>query len=96
MQRLLQERRLRDTHTRLVRARGELAVLEEQLATVEEGVEDLRVRSLVSETPMAAHEYAEAARHANVMAAARGAMAVTVADLERRQDDLLSRMGSGL
>jgi hypothetical protein len=95
MQRLLQERRIRDTHARLVRARSELAVLDEQLATVDEGVEDLRVRSIVSETPMAARDYAEAARHASVMHRARVAMAVTVADLERRQDDLLASMGSG-
>jgi hypothetical protein len=88
------ERRIRDTHARLVRARGELAVLEEQLAVVEEGVEELRVRSLVSETPLAAKDYAEAARHASAMGKARLALIETVADLEARQDDLILHLGT--
>jgi hypothetical protein len=95
MQRLLLERRIRDVHTRLVRAREELAVLDEQLAAVSDAAEDSRLRSLVSETPLATHEYAEAKRHADAMSRAREALATSVGDLERRQDELLGYVGEG-
>jgi len=95
MQRFLLERRIRDLHLRLVRAREELAVLEEQLAVVNEESDEARVRALVSETPLAAHEYAEIRRHADAMQRAWEAQRSTVGDLERRRDELLSRVGSG-
>jgi len=79
----------------LVRAREELAVLDEQLAVVMESADEARVRSLVSETPLAAHEHNEAARHANAMAKARAVLAVAVSDLERRQDELLAAVANG-
>ncbi len=93
MQRFLVERRLRDVHRRLVRARQELAVLDEQWAVVSAEAEDLRVRSMVSETPLATHEYAEARRHADAMERAREAMLSTVSELSRRQDELLAHVG---
>jgi hypothetical protein len=95
MHRALLERRIRDVHARLVRAREELAVLDEQLAVVMETADEARVRALVSETPLAIHEHSEASRHADAMVKARAALAVTVADLERRQDELLASVASG-
>jgi chromosome segregation ATPase len=95
MQRILLERRIRDVHTRLVRAREDLAVLDEQLAVVTEEADEARVRSLVSETPLAAHEHSEAARHFDAMSRARAALAVTVVDLEQRQDELLTNVSGG-
>jgi len=95
MQKLLLERRIRDVHARLVRARQELAVLDEQLAVVVDEAEDARVRSLVSETPLAAHEYAEVRRHADAMERARESLVASVEDLTRRQDELLRSVGSG-
>jgi hypothetical protein len=95
MQRALLERRIRDVHTRLVRAREELAVLDEQLEVVQESADEARVRSLVSETPLAAHEHSEAKRHADAMVKARAAQANTVIELERRQDELLANVGTG-
>jgi hypothetical protein len=93
MQRLFVERRLRDVHARLVRAREELAILDEQLAVVSESTEDARIRSLVSETPLATHDYGEQQRHADAMVRARQAMATTVDELERRRDELLGSVG---
>ncbi|HXQ18261.1 MAG TPA: hypothetical protein VN781_01390 [Acidimicrobiales bacterium] len=93
MQRLFVERRLRDVHARLVRARAELAILDEQLAVVSESTEDARIRSLVSETPLAAHDYGEQQRHTDAMARARAAMAANVVELERRRDELLEHVG---
>ncbi len=88
------ERRLSDTHARLVRARGELAILDEQLHVVTEIEDDTRLRSLVSETPVAAKEHDEASRHAAAMQRSRAALAETIAELERRQAELLDRLGS--
>ncbi len=93
MQRFLVERRIRDVHERLVRARQELAVLNEQYAVVSEAAEEARLRSLVSETPLATHEYGEAQRHADAMARARDALISTVAELEHRRDELLQHVG---
>ena len=95
MHRVLLERRIRDVHTRLVRAREELAVLDEQLAIVQESADEARVRALVSETPLATQEHNDAARHADAMARARDALRKTVADLEFRQDELLAAVATG-
>jgi len=95
MQRFLLERRIRDVHSRLVRARQELAVLDEQLAVVADEAEDARLRSLVSETPLATHEYSEVRRHADAMARARDALRTSIAELTERQDELLSHVGTG-
>ena len=65
-------------------------MLDEQLAVVVESADEARVRSLVAETPLAAHEHSEAARHADAMSRAREALACTVSDLEHRQDELLA------
>ena len=46
------ERRLFEVHTLLVRARQELAVIEEQLDVFLETAEESRIRALVSETPL--------------------------------------------
>jgi hypothetical protein len=94
MQRFLVERRIRDVHDRLVKARQELTVLDEQYAVVSEAAEDARLRSLVSETPLAAHEYGEVRRHADAMAKARAALVASVGDLERRRDELLQQVGA--
>ena len=95
MHRALLERRIRDVHARLVRAREELAVLNEQLAVVLDSADEARVRALVSETPLAAREHDEAARHADAMVRARDALHKTVGDLEHRQDELLAHVSSG-
>jgi hypothetical protein len=95
MHRALLERRIRDVHTRLVRAREDLAVLDEQLEVVLESADEARVRSLVSETPLAAHEHSEAKRHADAMVKARAAQATLVGELERRQNELLADVSSG-
>ncbi len=82
-------------HARLVRAREELAVLDEQLAVVVESADEARVRALVSETPLATHEHNEAARHAEAMTKAREALQKNVVELEHRQDELLAHVSTG-
>src|SRR3984957_14620372 len=89
------ERRLSDAHDRLVRARTELAVLDEQLVVVNEIADDTRLRALVAETPVASKEYDEANRHAPAMVQPRDAIVNRTAELERRQDELLDRLVVG-
>ncbi len=93
MQRFMLEHRIRDLHSKLLRARAELALIEEQLAVVNEEAEDARVRSLVSETPLATHEYAEVRRHADAMERARDSMQARVDELVLRRDELISHVG---
>jgi len=95
MHRTIIERRLSDAHQRLVRARSELAVLDEQLVVVNEIADDTRLRALVSETPVASKEHDEATRHATVMLQTRTALLALIAELERRQDELLNRLVVG-
>jgi chromosome segregation ATPase len=92
MRRALVERSLRDVHSRLKRAREELAVLDEQLAVLDDAAEDARIRSLVSETPLAAHDYADAQRTADAARRARESLVATIGELEHRQDELLGRL----
>jgi phage shock protein A len=87
------ERRIREVHERLVKARQELAVLNEQYTVVSDAAEDARLRSLVSETPLAAHEYGEVRRHADAMTRARDALVANIADLERRREELIQQVG---
>jgi len=95
MHRTIIERRLNDAHQRLVRARSELAVLDEQLVVVNEMVDDTRLRALVAETPVAAKEHDEASRQASAMQRTRQGLVEQIAELERRQDDLLERLAVG-
>ncbi len=92
MSRVLIERKLFDVAQRLKRAREELAVIDEQLAAMAESADEARIRSMVSETPLAYREFAEAERHAKAMARSRTAVAAEVVELQAAQDDLLDRL----
>jgi hypothetical protein len=92
MRRSIVERSLRDNHSRLVRARQELAILDEQLAVLTDAADDARLRSLVSETPIAAHEHHDAQRHADAGVKARLALVERIRELEARQDELLGQL----
>ena len=92
MSRALIERRLFDTAQRLRAAQDELAVLDEQLAALVEDAEEARVRSLVSETPLAHREHAEAQRHVDALERARRNLQSSVDTLRASQDELLDRL----
>ena len=68
--------------------------MNEQLRSSRRRPDDARLRSLVSETPLATHEYGEVQRHADAMARARDAVAATVADLEATRTSSCSTSGS--
>src|SRR5690606_6126956 len=94
MSRTLLERQLSDLSERLVHLRNELAVAEEQLAHFTDEAEDMRLRALVSETPLAEREHREAQRHADAMSRHRDALLREIAELEAVQDELLDKLTS--
>ena len=84
-----------DVSKRLRKAREELAVAEEQLSALADAADDARIRSLVSETPLAAKESHEAQRHAEAMAGARDSLVSQVKRLEAELDELLDKLLPG-
>ena len=82
-------RRVQDLHSRVVTLRADVAVLNEQIEVLDEEVESLRVRAMVSETPLAIKEHAEASRHAELAHKARDNAAQQIAALEIERDELL-------
>ena len=80
---------------RLRKAREELAVADEQLCALSEAADEARIRSLVSETPLAARESQDARRHAEAMAGARDSLASQVKRLEAELDELLDKLVPG-
>ena len=87
------ERRLRGVSGRLRSLREELQVLDEQLLQFADEADDSRIRSLVSETPLADHEFREARRHADRYVDRRREIIDAIAKLEHRQDELLDQLG---
>ena len=96
MSQSLLQRRLVDVSERLKRMRAELAVTEEQLGFLEEEAEDVRLRALVAETPLADVEARDARRHADAHTRQRDALRRAVQELEAEQDALLDRMAADL
>jgi predicted nucleic acid-binding Zn-ribbon protein len=85
------ERRLSQVSERLRQLREELAVSAEQLDHLADAADDARLRSLVSETPVADHDHRQAERHADAMRRHRAKVEAEIAQLERDQDALLDR-----
>jgi predicted nucleic acid-binding Zn-ribbon protein len=94
MSRWLLERRLSQATDRLAALRAELAHVEEQCTVFADEAADHELRALVSETPLAGHEASDARRHASAMARHRDHLLLSIADLERRQDDILDSLGA--
>jgi hypothetical protein len=90
------ERRLIDVSDRLKRLRAELSVAEEQCAVLAAEADDARLRSLVSETPIAQAEAHETQRHAEAQSKQRDDLRRSITELEREQDALLDRMANEL
>ncbi|MCU0311650.1 MAG: hypothetical protein MUE36_12010 [Acidimicrobiales bacterium] len=92
MSRAMVERRLSDVAVKLKELRRELSVSDEQLAHLADEADDARLRSLVSETPLAEREHREASRHAEAMGRHRADVVADIARLERLQDELLDKL----
>jgi len=92
MSRAQVERRLSEVAEQLRALRADLAVADEQLAHFADEADEARLRSLVSETPLAEREHRDASRHAEAMGRERAGLLAEVARLERLQDELLDRL----
>src|SRR5215210_6410127 len=92
MSKRIVEKQLSASAERLRSLRNELAVVDEQLASLADTADDTRVRALVSETPLADREHSEAQRHADAMASQRARLLAAIARLESSQDQLLDRL----
>lgn len=92
MSRSLVERKLTQVSERLKELRAELVVTDEQLAFLVDAAEEARLRALVSETPLAGREHADARKHADAMARHRADVAASIAELQQKQDELLDRL----
>ena len=85
----LHKRRLEDVQRQLSQARESLNVLSEQVAVWNDALEDARIRALVSETPLQAHEYDDLSRHVMVANAEMNRRAEDVRELIEARDELL-------
>jgi hypothetical protein len=85
----LHKRRLEDVQRQLSQARESLNVLTEQVAVWNDALEDARIRALVSETPLQAHEYDDLSRHVTVANAEMNRRADEVRELLEARDELL-------
>lgn len=92
MSKRIVEKQLSASAERLRRLRNELAVVDEQLASLADTADDTRVRALVSETPLADREHSEARRHADAMASQRARLVASIGQLESSQNQLLDRL----
>lgn len=92
MSRKLVEQRLIEVSSRMKRLQEDLRVAEEQLEHFTHEAEDARIRSLVSETPVAEREHREANKHAVAMRRHRDEVVAELARLEVSQNELLDRL----
>lgn len=86
------ERKLTDLSAELQGLRGALAVTDEQLQHFVDEADDARLRSLISETPLAASEHREAAKAVAAMRRDREATVKRMNKLESKQDVLLDQL----
>ena len=85
----LHKRRLEDVQRQLSLARESLNVLQEQVVVWNDALDDARIRALVSETPLQAHDYDELSRHVAVANAEMNRRADDVRELIEARDELL-------
>jgi uncharacterized coiled-coil DUF342 family protein len=85
----LVKRRLTATGIRLKRLREELLVVDEQIPHLRDDAEDAETRAIVAENSAATREAREAREQVDALRATRDRIAREIADLERRQDELL-------
>ncbi len=84
-----QKRHLEDIQRRLGAARESLKILEEQVLVWNDALDDARIRSLVSETPLQAAEYSELSRHVVAANAELQRRSAEVRGLMAERDGLL-------
>jgi hypothetical protein len=92
MRRSRVERRQAAVSDRARRRRQELAIVDEEHQVVADDAEQARVRALVSETPLADREAADAERHLVTIERRRAELVADLDRLEKAQDELLDKL----
>ncbi len=80
---------MQDIQRRLMNARESLGVLQEQVAVWNEALDEARIRSLVSETPLLTAEYNELSKHVVAANAEMIRRSNEVQSLTAERDELL-------
>ena len=86
--------RLVDKSHQLKRLQVDYQVAEEQLSFLNHEAEDARIRSLVSETPIADKEYREAQKHAESMSRHLQELEIEILKIENLQNKLLDQIST--
>lgn len=92
MRQAVVRRKLMEAQERLEQARIEHAVLAEQVEYFAEQAEEMRIRNLLAETPLSAHEYTEVRRAADTLQRAKAALEAEMAELVGTRERLLERV----
>lgn len=82
-------RRIEDIQREIERARAAIKVLEEQVLVWNEALDEMRLRSLVSETPQVSADYDDVARHTGVAKEELERRRLELNELVQRRDELL-------
>ena len=90
----LVEKRLKAATKRLRGLRDELGVIDEQLEQMADEADSAGVRALVSDSPEAGRDAREAQAHTDALRKHRAHVVEEIADLERKQDELLDQLSS--
>jgi hypothetical protein len=88
----MMERKLLEMADEIKRLGEDLRVSREQLQHLDADAEEARIRSMVSETPLAEQSFHEASRHAEAMRKHHAEVQKKIVDLEERQNDMLDKM----
>jgi len=85
-------RKITSIQERVTTLRTEISVLDEQILFLDSEVEDLHVRAISSETPLAVKEHNEAFRHAELAHRARRDALEQLLESEAERDALLRQV----
>lgn len=85
---------LKKNSARLRTLREELRVIDEQRMYVVDDADDMELRAVVSDSPMARSEAHEAGGHAAAYGKARAHIVDEIAQREAKQDQLLDRLSA--
>ncbi len=85
-------RKLAKNSKRLTSLRGELGTLDEQARHLRDDADDMALRAIVAENTAASREARRAREHAEAHRKNRERVVAEIAELERRQDELLDRL----
>ncbi len=88
------ERRLRNVSTQISGLRSEIDVIDEQLSHFSDEADDLRLRAMVSETPLATREHRDASRTVTALRKDRDVKVDRLVKMEAKQDELLDELNS--